>query len=386
MTHQEIDEILSGKSDEVTKAHTEIVELQRGEATVIKTGIEFLDFFLIGGLSNKMVFCGSRPGMGKTTSSEEIITNLLDPKINPTQDISVLKWNLEMPTKSLLLRDYKKVLGRKMRDILTKPFTEEEIPDIKKVVAKHKDKRVTNFSRILSGEELRYMLDKFCKLSDERGYYEKVVIIDHLHIFSTKKEIDEVLSICNEFKMKDSKLSFIIYFQFNRTLEDVWRDSKDKKALPKNFLPNSSHIYNTDTLMQYGSIVMGLVIPQVVDLDEFVSVYKDRNEHLKEHFVDDIADNSTVRLKGRNRIYYNFIKIRDIDDMDDPRLYCRVLNPEYEKTAEKIYQENKNPAFGITVNSPIFEMPKFDFENKPLPTPSLNEAFGNKNSDFDPPF
>ena len=356
MTREEIDLVLTGKNREAVLAHADIVSLQHKKSTILRTGIDHLDNNLIGGLTNKMVFIGSRPAMGKTTSAEKILTNLLEPLINPNQNISILKMNLEMGMQSLLLRDYKKALNRDMRDILERPFTVEESEVIKTVVAKHNDKRIINFSKTVNGDELRYLLNKFISISNEKGLFEKVVIVDHLHIYPTKKEIDEVLFICNEAKMSDPHLSFIFYFQFGRSLEDIWRDTKDKKANPKTFLPNSSHIYNTDSLMQYGSIVMGQVIPQVVEMEEYASVYKDRNLHLAGHFLDDNPDNKTVRLKGRNRIYYNYIKIRDLDELDAPRLFCDILNPDYEETANKIYQENKNP---FSTATPVFTTPIF---------------------------
>ena len=390
MNREEIDLILTGENREALVAHTDIVNLQHKKSTILKTGIKHLDDFLVGGLSNKLIFKGSRPAMGKTTSAEKILTNLLDPEINPNQKISILKMNLEMGMQSLLLRDYKKALGRDMRDILEKPFTKEEIPIIQKVVAKHNDSRIINFSRTVNGDELRYLLKRFIDISNEKGLIEKVCIVDHLHIYPTKKEIDEVLFICNEAKMSDPHLSFIFYFQFGRSLEDIWRDTKDKKANPKTFLPNSSHIYNTDSLMQYGSIVMAQVIPQVVDMDEYASVYKERNMHLQEHFLEDNPDNKTVRLKGRNRIYYNYIKVRDLDDMDTPRLYCELLNPEYEEKANKIMDENKNPFSGNTPifnKPPIFNQTQTESPEKPLPTFSALEAFGSSSfSENNEPF
>jgi len=375
MTREEIDLLLTGQNREAVTAHTEIVNLQKKKTTVLLTGIDHVDNFLIGGLTNKMVFIGSRPGMGKTTSAEKILTNLLDPSINHNQNISILKMNLEMGLQSLLLRDYKKVLGRGMKDILSKPFTEAEIPIITKVVEKHNDKRIINFSKTVNGEDLRYLLKQFITISNGKDLKEKVVIVDHLHIYPTKKEIDEVLFICNEAKMSDPHLSFIFYFQFGRSLEEIWRDTKDKKANPKTFLPNSSHIYNTDSLMQYGSLVMGQVIPQVVDMEEFASVYKDRNLHLQEHFLEDNADNKTVRLKGRNRIYYNYIKIRDLDDMEDPRLYCDILDPKYEETSNKLYAESKTPFSTPTFNAPIFNKVEFERPSEVTPNFDLNSAF-----------
>jgi hypothetical protein len=250
--------------------------------------------------------------------------------------------NLEMPTQALLLRELKIGLGRSMSDILSESFKEEDKPKVTSIVNKLRDKRVTNFSTSVEGGDLEYLLEKFIKtvdLSDTASEIKtkKVVLVDHLHIYSDKTSIDSVLKICNQFKMKDPNLSFIFYFQFNRTTEEMWRESKEKKVNPKNMLPNSGHIYLTDLLMQYADIVMGMVIPQVVDLDEFVAVYKDRNTHLKEHFVEDNPDNSFARLKGRNRIYYNFIKIRMVDSFDDPRVYCTILYPSQESYISKLY-------------------------------------------------
>lgn len=416
MTHQEIDLILNRRNDEIVEAHKEIIALQKGSGHIILTGQDHLDYFLIGGLNNKMVFIGSRPSMGKTYHCESTMDNLLNEEINPNQNISILRMNLEMQTKSLLLRDLKKSLGKKMIDIISTPYTEEEQVKVKQVVKKHRDKRIINFSRIVEGEELRYLLKKFCNGIDEKDaeinqpYFlewnklteeeknlqpyvpatvtQKIVLVDHLHIYQTKKQIDDVLSIFNEMKMQDSNLSFIIYFQFNRSLEEVWRDTKDKKANPKTFLPNSGHIYNTDSLMQYADLVMGMVVPQVVDLEEFVSVYKERNEHLKEHFIENSSlDNMTVRLKGRNRIFYNYLKIRLVDDFEDARLYCDILNPEFEKTSNRMYEQSKStfsttiPVFGgetVQIEKPLSVTPNFDLKNafgEPNPLDDKNAPF-----------
>lgn len=383
MTREEIDLILNKKNDEVVEAHKEIIALQKGTGHIIKTGLPHLDFFLTGGLNNKMVFIGSRPSMGKTFHCETTINSLLDEKVNPNQNISILRLNLEMQTRSLLLRDLKKTLGKKMIDIISTPYTEAEQEIVRQVVAKHKDPRIVNFSRIVEGEDLKYLIKKYCQNIDEaderkslvlneKVVTQKIILVDHIHIYQSKKQIDDILTIFNEFKMMDKNLSFIIYFQFNRSLEDVWRDSKDKKANPKNFLPNSSHIYNTDSLMQYADVVLGMVIPQVVDMDEFASVYKDRNKHLEEHFINGSDDNVTVKLKGRNRIFYNYIKIRLVDDFEDSRLYCSILDPKYEETAEKIYQQNKNP---FPSSAPIFNKVEFEKPSEIIPNFDLNSAF-----------
>ena len=106
--------------------------------------------------------------MGKTYHCESTMDNLLDEKINPNQNISILRMNLEMQTKSLLLRDLKKSLGKKMIDIISTPYTEEEQKKVRQVVNKHRDSRIINFSRLVEGEDLRYLLKKFCSTIDEK--------------------------------------------------------------------------------------------------------------------------------------------------------------------------------------------------------------------------
>lgn len=55
-----------------------------------------------------------------------------------------------------------------MRDILERPFNEKEIPIIQKVVAKHNDNRIINFSKTVNGEELRYLLKQFIDISNSK--------------------------------------------------------------------------------------------------------------------------------------------------------------------------------------------------------------------------
>lgn len=315
------------KDTEVVEASKEIHQLQHSERTPLKTGVDHMDFFLFDGLTNKMVFIGSRPAMGKTHNCARIIANLIDEQLNP-MDVSVLRLNWEMQTKSLLLRALKSHLKKPMREIISVPFTEEEKPKVYEAVNEIRNPRVRNVSSILEGEDLEYMLDSFGKSGTPEQ--EKVVIVDHLHILTSKERIDNFLSICNKYKLKYPRLSFIIYFQLNRTLETLWRGGKDSKANPRMFRPHSGHIYNTDNLMQYADIIATMVIPQVVNMDSYAVVNKDYCHNLEDHFVGDKEDSNWVKLEGRNRVYFDYIKIRMVDDFEDPRLYCEILSEDRE--------------------------------------------------------
>ena len=411
MTKEEIDKLLEAENQEVIDAHIDIVSIQKDKTSLLKLGIPWADEHLIGGLNNKMIFFGTRPGGGKTFNCSRVINNLLDRKINPTP-IKVLRANLEMPTSALLLRELSKTLGKKPSEILNNEYTEEERPKVQNVVNSFRDSRIQNISVALEGDSYKYMLEKFIAGVDEKDAElnrislekhiaeggeektfkptktKKIVLTDHIHVYLTKTVIDNLLTIQNQMKMLDKNLSFINYFQLNRETEEMWLETKDKKVNPKNMLPSSKSIYLTDMLQMYSDMTIGAVIPQVYELDEFAAVNKERNAHLKEHFVDNDENNKSSRLKGRNRIYYNFIKIRMIDDFDDPRIFCEVLNPEYEEKANKLMQENKNPM--MTAATPIFSTPIFEKE-APITPVSLNAAFGksfldDKEGDDNSPF
>lgn len=369
-------EVFSKENMEADKALEDLLKLQKGDSKPITTGYKFLDDNLIGGLNNKMVFALSRPSMGKTYMSANIQRHLLE----NFEDVRILRINLEMPTQSLLLRELKNALNKPMKAIISQEFTEEEKLKVEETVRKFKDPRITDFSQPVKGEDLRNLLRAFYQTYQGQDV-KKVVMLDHLHVYSSKDDIDNVLEIFNDVKMADPNISFIVFAQLNRTLEDEWRASKERKSFNFNMFPSSKFIYLTDKLMQYGDIIFSMTIPQVVDLEIFGAVNKDRNKHLEDSFIEESKESNYAKLKGLNRIYYNFIKIRMNDDFDDPRIFCEVLDPAKEVETESKYKELSNstkipdiPVFNVpSIDMSIFE--KEDVIAKNAPTELTKEIF-----------
>ena len=393
--YQEIDDLFKEKIppkegeeaeevvDEVLNAHLEIIALQKNEKAKLKTGIDHTDNILIDGLTNKMIFYGSRPSMGKTYTCDQIIESLTDEEINP-MEVDVLRLNWEMQTKALLLRKLKINLGKSMRDIVSTPYTEEEKIVVKKTVSQLRHPKLTNYSKIVEGEVLKHIVKKFVEKDNPDLQKEKVVLVDHLHILTKKDRIDNFLSICNELKLQYNKLSFVFFFQLNRELEKRWKGSKDSKPNPKNFRAHSGDIYNTDNLMQYADLICTLIIPQVVNLEEYAAVYRGSHEHLSDHFLNDDLMNDWVRLKGTNRIYYEYIKNRLMDDFDEPKLFCQVLDKEKEAYAPKV-TASQQPMVKTPVGPQFIEEPYKNIE----PISDMSVAFDapeEDNGDGDMPF
>ena len=366
---EEIDALIeAGNKAALDKAFAQIKAIQRGEIPPIMTGIDHLDNFLPSGLNNQWVFFGSRPSMGKTHMAQRLKKNLLDKDINPLIDIAVLTLNWEMQLKSLLLRDMKQALNKGIRDILSKELSGDEAVKANEAVKQYYDKNTLDFDQTIEGEEFKYLVKKF---REKHLGKEIVVIIDHVHVLLTKKEIDEFNRTCNDLKKEFTDVSFVVFFQLRRDIENRWRGTGEAKVNPKHFLPNSSDIYNTDTLYQFADIILTSVIPQVVDMDEYTTVNKERNQHLVDHFIGDGKDNKTARLKGRNRVYYNYIKIRNNDDFEAPRLFCDIINPDIEDIITEVYysEDAKNK---VAAAKPTFPTPGED--EIPVAPFSLNNS------------
>lgn len=345
---------------EVDRSFKEITAIQRGEVTVLKTGFKPLDESLVSGANNKMIFIGARPGHGKTHNCETIIDNLRDKELNPGLSVKILRMNLEMPTQALILRATKRALKKSTQDILANPFTDEEREIVKReVYPKFKDPNILNFSNSVDGEALSYLIDKFVQTGTKKDNL--VVLVDHLHVYHDKTTIDAVLKICNEAKMKHSNLTFIFYFQLNRTLEDSWRDAKSNKLNQRNMFPHAGHIYLTDMLQQYADIVIGIVIPQIAGIDEFAVVNKEHNKQLERDFIPGKTEGKFATLRGRNRIYYNIIKLRGIDDFDFPTIFSDIIDEQKE---------------GWQPDLPDDDVPTFD---------SFSPALKNAREEYTPP-
>lgn len=389
MNKDYIDDIIqNGNKSAVIKACEEIKAIQSGEVMPIKTGIDHLDNNLPSGLNNQWVFIGSRPSMGKTHMAQLIKKNLLDKSINPNIDISILMLNWEMQIKSLILRDMKQALNRGIKDILSKEFTDDEKAKANQSIKEYFNENVLDVDQTLQGDSFRYLVSKYIEKNPNR---EIVVIIDHIHVLLTKQEIDEFNRLCNDLKKQFTNVSFIVFFQLRRDIEKRWRGGEDAKIKlnPKNFLPNSSDIYNTDTLYQFADVILTSVIPQVVDMDEYTTVNKERYYHLSSHFIDEGKDNKTAKLKGRNRVYYNYIKIRNNDDFETPRLFCDVINPEIDSIITDVYY-SESAKSKVSSSKPSFPDPPVVFPSLAPGAPSDNTLNNSsaKGQGFDdnPPF
>ena len=244
-----------------------------------------------------------------------------------SRDIGLLYFNWEMPTFALLLTQIRKKLMIPLRDILNLNPNKDQLNAMKQVADQFRDERLTTIEKSLTPTEFDYVCRKYI---DENISKEQIfIVVDHVGITKGSNKLEaifEILEVMNNIKLDyPNKLTFIVLGQLNREIERLWRT---RDINPINLRVTSEYIYGSDALQQYADVIVASVIPEKAGLEKYCTVNRKRYEHLEEHIVDEdkASPKDYVRLKGNNRVYFDFLKVR-LDD-GTPKLYCQYLNEE----------------------------------------------------------
>lgn len=345
MNKEKISSLLEHSTHNINETVKYLTSLQKKEIIPISSGIDHLDKIALGGLFIDSIYSiVAKSGHGKSYSMNKIRGNILNDK---EADIGILLYNLEMPFFTLLLVELKKLLKKPLKWIINNPPTEEELPMYKKATEGFRDKRLTKIDETLTPDEFYEVTKEYIERNKHKR--QLFIMIDHVGIIKGKNKsesVAETMEYCNKLKLEYPRLlTFIVLGQLNREIEARW---KQKEANPSGLIPTTSDVSFSSSILFFSDLVLAQVIPQVVGMgDKYASIYKKRNEHLQEHYIDDNNPTSdTARLNGNNRVYYHYLKLRLPDG--EATTYCEILDPEAEEVIqaqakyEKDYEESSN--------------------------------------------
>lgn len=364
MTAEFLDKILTHDDSDINEAVRFIYALQHGKLSPLKSGIDHLDTICLGGLFPGMIICiVSRSGMGKTFTVNQLRSNILSDK---DRNVGMLLWNLEMEMKALLIQEFsKKIKNKTKAEILNTPPTQEELQIQKEVTDGFRDPRLLRINTTMTPEDF-YKVNREYILRNQDKYDQLFILVDHIGILkgSDKTEsIHQTMEYVNQLKLEFSrKVTFIILGQLNRNIEARW---KGKESNPMNVFPSSGDVYGSDAMYHYADVILSQVIPSSVHMETYGVVNIERLPHMKEHVYDEDLNSpkELVRLKGHNRIYYHYLKVRQEDG--NPKIYGQVLSKrveEQENSLYKVYKQNEQPPEKPT-NSKLedYDDDEFDF-------------------------
>lgn len=345
MNKEQADLLLQENTTDIDNAVNTIGGFQRGEIIPIKTSFSHLNNICLGGLlPNLIIAILARPGHGKTYMAHQLREDILE---DNDANIGLLLFNWEMPFFALLLVQIKKMLHKSYKDILSQIPTAGESLMIHEVTNKFRDERLTTINKPLTPQEFDTVTRRYIETNLDKD--QLFIMVDHAGITKGKNKLEvmfELLEVMNAIKLDyPNKITFIVLSQLNRTIENIWR-SKDTN--PAGLRVTSEFIYNADAIMQFADVVCGLVIPQKGHMDEYTAVNKMHYKHLEEHFVKDGKPGDSTRLMGRNRIFYDYIKVRLPDN--DPTLYCTIIDHDKEELIEAFSSQEEDYTTRETLN------------------------------------
>lgn len=349
--NQDLDALLNQRTKPISDAVKTIQSFQKGYLKPLKTSLEHLNKACLGGLIPGLIITiGARPSHGKSYTLHQIRNDIMN---DNTVKSKMLLYNWEMPWFSLILTQLKKKLNKSYKDLLSMTPNIDEARIINEEISKLKDDRLTTVSKSLKPSDYDYVTRRWIE-NNKQDSDLLIVATDHIGITvgtDKTKAIYELLEIQNSIKLDyPSKVTFINLGQLNRSIETVWRSSTTN---PVGLRVTSEHLFGSDAMMQYSDVILAQVIPDRANLELYTSVNREHYEHLYEHFSDHDGTSDYTRLKGVNRIYYDYVKKRLPED-GEPSLYCSVLS----KAKEEFILETSNRERDLTDN---FEIDNIEF-------------------------
>lgn len=288
------------------EAYENILKYRRGELIPAKTGYDYIDEALLGGIfPQHAIAIGARPSVGKSYVAQKILENVMNPMINPqAEDYFLVNCEFEMNPQDLLLRRMSQDMKKRAPEILRRQDsnTVEEM----------------RMFEILQGEIRNNIIyiDAPCTVKEfEAAVYhiatkhkdKRLIIfkVDHIALIKRmgldpKSAIDDLVAVMNEAKLVYKNIFFLIISQFNREIEGRIKSPREQP-------PRLSDFYQSDTLGQLCTLMIGLHNPRRYGLDKYMIFGKDWYQTL-----DRFKTENKTSFRTAGLVFHHILKVRQV--------------------------------------------------------------------------
>ena len=289
--------------DSVNDAVKDIIKYQNKEKTPFKSGIEHFDQNTLGGIyPGDCIVVAGLPSHGKSFFNAEIEGGILEFAESSGQKVSLLRFNLEMSVKKLLMRELRKETGLKMSQILLeKP---KDLSSFKAVCDRQRRDNVYHCELAPNSKEFETLCRKFIADNIESDLI--LISLDHIALAKgaeAKKTIDEIMSVVIALKMEfKEKVSFIILSQLNRDIEA--RTGMEE-------FPKLSDVYMSSTMAFAADVLIVVMNPHIMGKIRYGSLQVKNNPQLSNFFIEGkVTSSGYGSLVTKGVVYYHYIKLR----------------------------------------------------------------------------
>lgn len=318
-------------SEVITDVYNNIRAYQTGRMRPASTGFTYLDKALLGGLyPQHAIAIGARPGVGKSYLAQMIMGNVMDPKVNPqATDYAWLRCEFEMNPMDIMLRSLSRKMGMDVESLLLRDPDEDTLRRMQEHLREENSSRVTYVPRQVSVDDLRrFLWEEYMPSVRDRRLV--VVSIDHAALIlgggDQKRNIDALMTMCNQAKLEFPNIFFLIISQLNREIEGR-RD-------PKEMAPRQSDFYQSDTLGQLCTAMVALNIPYRYGYPSYMVFPKGWYGYLDRFKTD---PGTSFRTEGL--IFHHVVKVRQraIEELEEP------IHVDIMRGHERLYPERWTP-------------------------------------------
>lgn len=350
----------------VEEAVDQIKRYQTGKDKPIKTRFEHFNKNCLGGIFKGMIIViAGISGSGKTHVLQEIENDIFNKELNPDcDDYVLLRCNWEMTVFKLVLRKLKRGLDKAMQVILFNETSESDQEKFDEICDSEKNDNIYYLQEPTDPITWYETVKAF--LIHHKDKKQVIITIDHLALVRDlagvkKKAMDDLVEYINSLKKEFTNVSFILISQANRDIES--------RTDVRHLAPKRSDLYNTDTLFQIADIVLFIHNAYKLGHDKYMVVSPKRYEYLIDFM--DKPSNKRTNFNTKNNIFWHYLKIREIEDMEDiqdifietlgvPNLRDSIMNTEKykamvenEEYEDEDEEELNTPTKGIVIHDSL---------------------------------
>ena len=362
--------MIKSSKETTTDSFNNIKDGHVGKYKPLKTRFKHLNEITHGGLAKQKIYSiGALSAFGKSHILRQIETDIFDEELNPGAKESVLlcKVDWEMSKEEMILAKVHAKTGK------TYDYLMYEQPDEETKQAFNEVYLELNSDHIYETFDT-YRPDDF--YTDVRAFTDKhqdkkqiVLTIDNINLVDTEnsdesKAIAKLITHIIKLKREVKNLTIIILCQLNR-------DLKERILNPKEHFPRTTDFYYSSKIEHASDVQIVIHNPFLLGIDEYGAVNTERYSYLDEYLI---PKNKYSTFRTQGLIFFHYVKVRLKNGLKDFKdLYI-----------EEVFQADESKSNKPTTSTPVFNTPIFTSEKKltpikdlpPLPTASLNDAFG----------
>ena len=233
-----------------------VKQAKQGQRDVLPTSWKKLNRNLLGGIQKgKMYVIAGRPGVGKSSFSNQLIFDLLN--TNEDKKIIVLYWTFEMPGYQQVMRSASKDVKKQMAQLLSVDSPLSDM-DFKTYISKVKNYAHYPIYFNNVPRSMEYIINTNEQVFNDNPDHTVVNVYDHSRLIkgSEDSELKKLNAISKGCMWLQSKLYVvnILLSQLNRNIEQEHRAKQQ-------FQPMLSDLFGGDSIGQDAHVVMMLQRP-----------------------------------------------------------------------------------------------------------------------------